>query len=92
MSSVRMNSIHDCKLDSEFEMRFSRRPKVFLHRSSWYMTLSKHCFTSGFSMLYVGPIAILPKTLSSFSGKGVPVGGFAPVPVSILTPYLLALA
>lgn len=85
--------MHDCKLDSELEMRFSSRPNVFLHKSSWYMTLSKHCLTSGFSMLYVGPIAILPNTLSSFSGKGVPPEGLpVPVAVSILTPYLLALA
>ena len=46
-----MNSMTDYRFDSEVEMRFSSSPSVFLHRSSWYMTLSKHCLTSGFSML-----------------------------------------
>lgn len=75
MSSVRMKSITAVMLDSFVEMRFSSRPSVFLHRSSWYMILSRQVFTSGRSMLYVGPYALLPKTSSPF-----PPAPFAAVP------------
>ena len=73
-----MNSITPWRLDSLLEIRRSRRPSVFLHRSNWYMTLSRQVFTSGLSMLYVGPIATLPKIFWSSAAVWTAIGTFEP--------------